>query len=161
MRERGGALAEADFRGGRRDLCDQRVHVSVDFGLLIPIRILVSVELLSLRNHVQELAVPTVPSFVGSEAVEQRLARGLLQIHIERCVNAQTAFVNLVAAILRFEVAADFFHIVRRQRIRILLQLEHDRLALGLRRLGRGDLAILKHGIEHEVAPFEGAFRDG
>ena len=100
-------------------------------------------------------------AFVGGEAVEQRLARGLLQIHVERRVNPQPAFVDLVAAILRFEVAPDFLHVVRSQRIRIFLQVEHDRPVLGLRRLGRGDLAILEHGVEHEVAPLESAVRDG
>src|SRR5450631_1120016 len=98
-------------------------------------------------------------ALVSSEAVEQCPARRLLQIHIERCINAQPAFMNLVAAILRFEVAPDFFHVVRSQRIRIFLQVEQDRLTPGIRSLGRGDLAVLKHGIEHEVAPFEGTFR--
>ncbi len=158
-RERGLVLPEADLRGARRDLRHQRVHVSVDFGLFIPIGIDVLVELLPLGNHVHELAVPAVPALVGGEAVEQRLARRFLQIHVERGVNAQPAFVHLVAAILRFQVAADFLDIVRSQRIRIFLQVERDRLALGVRRLGGGDLAVLQHGIEHEVAPLDRAFR--
>ena len=95
-------LAKANFRGGGRDLGHQRVRVSVDFRLLIPIRIFVFLELLTLGNYVHEGAVPAMPAFVGGEAVEQRLARGLLQIHIERGVDAQSARMNLIAAILRF-----------------------------------------------------------
>ncbi len=152
-RERCRTLAEADLRTSRRDLCDQRVHVSVYFGLFIPIRIHILVELLSLGNYVEKFAVPAMPPFVGGEAIQQRLARGFLQIHIERGVNAKSAFVHLVAAILRFQVTPDFFHVVRRQRIRIFLQVKHDRLALGIRSLSRGDLAVLEHGIEHKVAP--------
>src|ERR1700726_24506 len=158
-RERGHVLAEADCGGRRRDLNHQRVHVSVDFGLLIPIRIFILAEFLTLGNYVHDFAVPAMPALVGGEAVEQRLARGLLQIHIERGINAQSAFVNLIAAILRFEVAPDFLHIMRGQRIRIFLQVEYDRLALCIGGLCGGDLAVLKHGIEHEVAPLESAFR--
>jgi len=140
-------------------LYDERVGISIDLGIFIPIGIYIPVEFLTLGNYVERFAVPAMPPFVGGEAVEQRLARGLLHIHVERCVHTKSAFVNLIAAILRFQVAPDFFHIVRRQRIRIFLQVEHDRLALCIRGLRGGDLAIFKHGIEHEVAPPEGAFR--
>ena len=98
-------------------------------------------------------------ALVGGEAVEQHLARQLLQIHIERGVNPQTVFVNLITAIFRLKITPDFFHIVWRQRIRVLLQIEHDGLALCFRCLGRGDLAVLEHGVEHEVAPPAGALR--
>ena len=65
--------------------------------------------------------MPAMAALVGGEAVEQRLTRRFLQIHIERCVDSQAAFVHLVAAILRFQVAPDFFDVVRSQRIRIFL----------------------------------------
>ena len=135
------------------------MHVSVDFGLLIPIRIGVFVELLTLGDYVQEMAAPAMAALVDGEAVEQHLARQLLQIHVERGVNPQTVFVHLIAAIFRLEIAPDFFHIVRRQRIRIFLQVEHDRLALGFRCLRCGNLAVLEHGVKHEVAPPARALR--
>src|SRR6202030_3091864 len=127
----------------------------------IPIWICILVELLTLGNDVHESAVPAMPAFVGGEAVEQRLARGLLQLHIERGINAQSHFVNLVAAIRRCERGAYLVHRVRSQRIRIFLQIEDDRLALGIRGWRGGDLAVLEHGIEHEVAPLDGAVRMG
>src|SRR5258706_690382 len=160
-RDRDRVLAEANCGSHRRYLCDQRVRVSVDLGLLIPIWIRVFVEFLTLGNYVEDFAVPAMPPLIGGEAIKQRPARGPLHIHIQRRVDAQSALMNLVAAILRFQVASDFFHIVRSQRIRIFLQVEQDRFVLRIRGLCGGDLAVLKHGVEHEVTPPEGAFRMG
>ena len=128
--ERGCVLAETNFRRSRRDLGHERVYVSVDFGFFIPVGIDILIELLSLCDHVQQLAVPAVPALVGREAVEESMGRCFLQIRIERRIDAQAAFMHLITAVFRFEIAADFLDVVRSQRIRILLQVEHDRLAL-------------------------------
>src|SRR5580658_456710 len=105
-RQRGGAPAEADFGGAWRYAHHQRVYISVDLRLLIPIRVLVFVERLTGRNYVHKFAVPTMAALVSCEAIEQRLPCRFLQIHIQRGVNAQAVFEYLIAAILRFEVAA-------------------------------------------------------
>src|SRR5258708_16887004 len=85
-RDRDRVLAEANCGSHRRYLCDQRVRVSVDLGLLIPIWIRVLVELLTLGNYVEEFAVPAMPALIGGEPIEQRPARGTLPNHIHRRV---------------------------------------------------------------------------
>ena len=135
------------------------MHVAVDFRFFVPIEVFILSQLLALAEDIHEFPAPAVPAFIRGQTIEQSPVRGFLQIHIERRVYAQAAFVNLVTAILRLQVAPDFFDVVRRQRIRIFLQVEHNRLALRIRRLSSRDLAVLEHGIEHQVAPFEGAVR--
>ena len=78
-------------------------------------------------------------AFVGGQAVEHGAVRGALHIHVERCVNSQPAFMDLVAAVFAFQIPADFLDKIRRQRIGIMGDFEPDRLIAGLRRLLRGD----------------------
>ncbi len=152
-------LAEANRCCRRRDVRDQRVNVAVDFRLLVPIGIGVLGERLTFRDDIIELAAPAMAALVRGEAVEQGLTSGLLQFHIERGVNAQTALMDLIATVLAFQIAADFLHEMRCERIRVLLHAEHDRLPLCLVGLRGCNLAVLEHGIEHEVATLEGSVR--
>ncbi len=99
------------------------MDVSINLGLVIPVGIDVLAER-TLRDHVDELAAPSVTALVGGEPVEQCLASGFLQIHIERGVDAEASLVNLVAAVFGFKIAADVFDVVRCERVRIFLQVE-------------------------------------
>src|SRR5580698_5981687 len=142
LRESRGALAKANLCRGGRGLHDQRVDIPIDFRLLVPVRVFVFVELLTLGNYVEQFSVPAMAALVGGEAVEQSLMRGFLQIHIERGVNTESAFEYLVAAILGFEIAADLFDVVRRERVLILLEVESYGLAFCFGGLGGGDFAV-------------------
>src|ERR1035438_4437757 len=62
---------------------------------------------------------------VSSQAIEDCQVGGLLQVDIQRSVDFQTAFVNLVGAILSFQVAANFFDEIRGERIGIVREAKH------------------------------------
>src|ERR1700692_627795 len=100
-----------------------------------------------------------MPLLISSEAIKQGLTGGLLQVHVERRIDSQSTFVDLIAAVFCLQITPYFLYVIRGQRIGISLQVERDRLALGCGSLTCGNLAVLKHGIEHQVAPFKGAFR--
>ena len=65
----------------------------------------------------------------------------------------------LVAAVLAFQVAADFLDKIWSQRIRVVRQFQMDRLIAGRGRLLRRDHAVLEHGIDHQIAALESAVR--
>ncbi len=81
------------------------------------------------------MTFPSVAAFIGGESVEDSAIGGLLQVHVERGVDAQAALVDLVGTVLGFQVAADFFDEVGREGIGIVLEIELDRTSLGIGRL--------------------------
>src|ERR1700719_2851399 len=105
--------------------------------------------------------MPTMPPFIGGESVEQRLPSRLLQIHVERGVDSQPTLVDLIAAVFRLQITPYVFHIVGGKGIRVFLQVERDRQSFCGGCLGWCDLAILEHGVQHEIAAPECAFGMG
>jgi len=98
------------------------------------------------------------PLFVEiHEAVNQRLARQHLHLGIERGADGKAALVELLLRVIVVDVAAHLLgEIFRREDMgsgRALGDLE--RLFLGLLRVLRGDVAVLRHTIEHVIAPLE------
>src|SRR5271167_4559228 len=69
----------------------------------------------SYLSSVCPCAMPSVAALVGRKSIEQCLPRGFLHIHIERRINAQPAFVHLIAAVFRFQVTPHFLYIMRCQ----------------------------------------------
>ncbi len=96
-------------------------------------------------------------ALVGSQAVEHGLIGGALHFRIQRGVDTQPAFVNFVAAVFLFQIAADFFGKVGRQRIGITLQVQDDGGGFGAGGFGGGDFAVLQHGVQDQVAAGGGA----
>ena len=132
------------------------MDVPVDFGRLVPIEALIFVENGALREDVHQLALPSVTALVRGQSIEHGLVRCLLHIEVQRRVHPQAAFVNLIAAVLALEIAANFLDEVRRDRIRIALQVEDGRFFLRVRGLLCRDLPVFKHGVDHQVAPLQG-----
>ncbi len=87
------------------------MDVAADFGFIVPVGMEIFVENEALVDDVFEMALPAMAAFVGGEAVEDRLIRGFLQVDIDRRVNLQAAFVDLVGSVLAFEVAANFLDV--------------------------------------------------
>ena len=75
-----------------------------------------AVERDALGEDVAQFSFPAMAAFVGSETIENRVIGGLLQVHIEDGIDAKSAFVHLVGAILVFQIAADFLHKIGSQR---------------------------------------------
>jgi len=100
-----------------------------------------------------------VAALIGGQAVEHRVVRRALQVAVQRGVDAQPAFMHLVAAVLGFEVAADLFNKIRRKRSGVMRQLQADRPVAEIVGLLGGDLAVLEHGVDDQIAPLDGALR--
>ncbi len=98
-------------------------------------------------------------ALIGGQAVEYGAVGGALQVHVERGINLQAAFVDLVAAVLAFEIAANFFDKIRRQRIGIVGHFEVDGLIAGRGRLLRRDVAVFEHRVDHQVAALQSVVR--
>ena len=118
LTERGGVAAELQRSDSGAGGGDESVDVSVDFGLVIPVRVGIFLEDCSLGDDVFEMTLPAVAALVGGQAVEHGLIRGLLHVDVERGVDLQAAFVDLVGAVLAFEIAANFFDEIWSERIR-------------------------------------------
>ena len=56
------------------------------------------------------MTLPTMPAFIGSQTVEDRLVRAFLQIHIQRGVDLQAALVHLVRSVFSLKIAANFLY---------------------------------------------------
>ena len=110
-------------------------------------------------KNVFEMPLPSMAALICGNAVKHGLVGGPLQIHIERGVDPQTAFMDLVAAIFVLEVSPNLFHVVGRERVRIMLHIEHDCLRFRLGSLLGGDLAIFQHRVDHEVAALQSSIR--
>ena len=70
---------------------------------------LVVLERGAVGKHVFELALPAVTALVGGESVSQGVVGGLLQVEIERGVDAQAGLVHLLGAESLFQFAANLF----------------------------------------------------
>ncbi len=58
---------------------------------------------------------------------------------------------NLISAELSFEVAADLFDKIRRERVWVMRQMKHNRGGLCVVGLGRCDLSVFEHGVDYAV----------
>ena len=67
--------------------CNERVDVAVYLGLIVPVGMEIFLLNDTLDHYVFQMALPAMTPFVGREAVEHRLIRGLLQVDVERCVD--------------------------------------------------------------------------
>src|SRR5712692_10878975 len=104
------------------------MDVAVDLGFAIPVGVLVRGEHHVPGQNILQTSAPAVSPFINGQAVEYGAVGGALQIHVERRVNPQTALVYLVAAVLGFQVAADFFDKIGRQGIGFVGQVQADGL---------------------------------
>src|ERR1700722_11046982 len=105
------------------------------------------------------MVLPSVAALVGGQSVEHSLVGSALQVHIERSVDAQAALKDAIVTVFILEIAADVFDEIWGERIRIVLQMKLDRLGARFNGLLRGEYAVLKHGIDHQIASPQGAVR--
>ena len=92
-------------------------------------------------------------------AIQDGLVGDLLQIEIERGVDAEAGPVDFFGAVILFELLADLFDEVRSDAVGRLLDFEGERLGHGGGRLGGRDLSVVLHLAEDEIAAAEGALR--
>src|SRR5581483_8432606 len=135
------------------------MDVAACFRLLVPIRMFVISDRNPATQDILKMSSPAVAPFVSCQAVEQSSVRSALQINIERGVDPQSTFEYLIAAVLVFQIPADVFNEVRGERIRIFSDFEIQRLIAGFCCLLGGDLAVLEHGVDYQVASLECAIR--
>ena len=131
----------------------------MSLGLVVPIGMRIFVENRAFVDDVFEMSLPPVTALVGGEAIEHSLIRGFLQIDVERRVDLETAFVDLISPVLAFEITANLFDEIRSERIWIVREMEDEGGGASVGSLGRGDLAVLKHGVDDQVAALLRAVR--
>src|SRR5579864_6398622 len=105
------------------------------------------------------MALPSVTALVGSETVKHSLVSGFLHFYIERGINLQPTFMNLIGAELTLQVAANLFYEVRGQRVRVVREPQCKRCGTSVVGLCGGDLAIFDHGVDHQIAALLRAIR--
>lgn len=106
-------------------------------------------------DNVEEMTAPAAAALVGSEAVEDGQVGGLLEIEIEGSVDLEAGSMDFFRTEPTVELAADFFDEPGRDRIGRGLDVEAERGGTSGFCLGNGDLAVLKHGIDDEIAAAE------
>ena len=62
------------------------------------------------RDYILQMPSPAMTPFVGGEPVEHSFIGGALHVGVQGGINAKPAFVDLVAAVLGFEIAANLLH---------------------------------------------------
>ncbi len=110
---------------------------------------LVAIQTYSRRQNIFEMALPSMPSLVGSGAVEYSLIGRALQVEIERGVDAETRAMDLVHAVLMLQLPPHLLDEVGRLAVGWRLQMQAQRRSLRVRCLLRGDLAVVQHLLEH------------
>src|SRR5215469_5586956 len=100
------------------------MYIIVRLEGVIPVGIAVVRQGLAFEQNIFEMSSPSMAPFVGSEAVEERLVGGALQVHIEAGIDAQPALVHLIGTVLAFQVTANFFDKIRGQRIGIMRNIQ-------------------------------------
>ena len=103
------------------------------------------------------MTLPSVAALVGGQTVEHGLIRSLLQVDIERRVNLQAAFVDLIGSVFIFQIASNFLDEIRCERIGIVLQMQVQRGRARVGGLRCGDLSIFEHGVDHQIAALQRA----
>ena len=85
------------------------VHVVSGVSGHRPVRVFVVLDRGASLQDVVELALPSVAPLVGGKPVANGLVRGLLQIEIERGVDAEAGLMHLLGAEALFKLAAHLF----------------------------------------------------
>ena len=62
---------------------------------------------------------------------------------------------HLVGPVFVFEIPADLFHKIRRERIGIMRKIQPQRLIARFRGLRCSNLSVFKHGIDDQIAPVQ------
>ena len=138
----------------------EALHVVAFVDRPAPVIVLVRIQRVGLvHEDVIQLAAPAVTAVVGVQAVANGVVGGLLHRDVERGVHAQAALVHHFRAVGAFEIFADLFDKIRRQRISRRLKVQPERLRDGLPRLGIRDFSGVRHQLEHQIAPRERALR--
>src|SRR5437762_7572788 len=101
------------------------------------------------------MSSPAVTPFISSQAIEYGAVRGTLQLRIQRSGNSQSAFMDLVSPVFRFQIAPDFLHEIGSGRVRVMGHVQPQRLVSRLGGLLGSDLAVFQHGVDYQVAAFD------
>ncbi len=129
------------------------MNISVHLRLVVPVGMRILLRNHTFLDYIFQMALPAVPPLVGGQPVEHGLVRGLLQIHVERGVHLQAAFMDLVGPVLAFQIAANFFHKIGRQRIGIVRQVQNQGGRSRVGGLCGRYLAVFQHGVDHQIPP--------
>ncbi len=100
-----------------------------------------------------------MPALIGRQPVVYGLLSGALHLQVQRRVHPQSAFVNLVGTVLLFQILPNLFHKIGSDVVVVALNVHHQgRVLRALGFLG-GDLAVLEHGVDHQIAPAQRPLR--
>ena len=115
------------------------------------------------REHIEQVALPSMAAFQRGQSIEHGAIGCLLQIQIQSGVDPQTFLMHLLAAKLTFQFAAHVFHEPGSDAVRRRLNMQTERRGLGRVGLRIGDHSVFQHGVDDHVAAAEGAIgiRDG
>ena len=152
-------FADLDLGFGLRHAGHQGMKVTAGLRRMTPVGMLVERKIIARGNHVANMPLPSVPPLVGRQPVQHGAGRRLLQFHVERGVDPQSALVHLVGPVLFLQIAPRLLHKVRRHVVGIGLQMKIQRPALGLLRLLRGDAAVLHHVVDDQIAAAQSLLR--
>ena len=103
------------------------------------------------RDHVQQVALPSMAPLVSGETVAHGLLGGPLHLQVQRRVNPQPSFMHLLRSVLLLQILADFFHEIWGDVVGFALNVKPQRRILGALSFCRGDLAIFQHVVDHQV----------
>ena len=131
------------------------MQIVTDLRLIVPIRMMETRQRSTVCCHIFQTPLPPMAAFISGQPIQHRLVCRPLQIQVKRCINLQSTFMHLIAAVSSFQISPDFFDIRRSQRSRIMRHMQLNRLIACLRCFLGSDLPILQHGINHQVAPFQ------
>ena len=120
---------------------------------------LVIVERVAVCEHVVELALPAMPALIGGESIGEGFVGGLLQIEIERGVDAKSGFVHLLGAESLFKFAAHFFLEPGRYRHLRLTDVKPKWRTASLISLLMRDHAVRLHLAEDKIAAAQSLLR--
>src|SRR5258708_36937613 len=133
------------------------MDIAVNLGFVLPIRVRIFLQHVPVGDDVLQMRLPSMSPLVRRQPIQHSLIRSPLCLDVERCVNFQSAFMNLVSSVLTLEVAPNLLDNIGRERIGVMRKMEYERGEARIGRLCRCNLSVFEHGIDNQVAPPERA----
>ena len=142
-----------------QDIGHQGVHIRPELRRLPPIRMTEVIERASGREHIQQVALPSVTALQPGQPIQHGAIGCLLQIQVQGGVDPQAFVVNLLAAKLTFQFTPHVLHEPGSNAVGRRLDVQAERRGLGGVGLRVGDHSVFQHGVDHHVAAAEGTIR--
>src|ERR1700733_10753409 len=107
------------------------MHVRSRSGWLTPVRVMEIIQRSAGREHIEQVALPSMAALQRGQSVEHGGIGRLLQIQIQSGVNPQTFLVHLLAAELTFQFAAHVLYEPGSDTVRWRLNMQTERRSFG------------------------------